>query len=119
MKQLWPATLLALMLSAAHAQTEVDVEKFIAIAKSRVKSAEAADALRAGPAEEFARWGKETCNWVRIGKATFPEVTENLAEFFGDDLAQALVFSARKVICPELTDKKSSMAPEPASGRSN
>lgn len=78
------------------------VLEFIALAKSNVKTTVAAEALRDGPPEEFFRWGEEACNWVRNGNANFADTTSNLAEFYGDDLAAAIVFAARKAICPEL-----------------
>jgi cob(I)alamin adenosyltransferase len=107
------AYLLAPVVGIAQAETAADVAKFITIAQSKVKTHEASEALRNMP-EELFRWGKETCNWVRIGKANFEEVEKNLAEFWGDDLAAALVHSARIVVCPELTDKAAASASEPA-----
>jgi hypothetical protein len=97
--------LVALILSmpgVASPAPSSNVLEFIALAKSRAKTSEAAEALRTGPPEEFFRWGEGACDWVRKGKADFAATTSNLAEFFGDDLAAAIVFAARKVSCPEL-----------------
>lgn len=94
--------LLAPLADFAHAEPSTPVSEFIALAKASAKTREAADALQNGPPEEFFRWGKETCTWVRAGNANFQEATANLKEFFGEDLAAALVFASRRVICPDL-----------------
>lgn len=95
-------TVLAFRLGIACATQLDKVTEFIAVAKSQLKTAEAVAALRDGPPEEYFRWGEQGCMWVRTGKANFEQVTENLASFFGEDLSAALVFAARKTVCPEL-----------------
>jgi hypothetical protein len=87
---------------SAHAATPEQVERFGALLKSRVSTPEAIEAARDTPPGEYARWGEEVCNWVRIGKADFPATQPNLAAFFGDDLSAAIVYAARQVMCPEL-----------------
>lgn len=100
----WLSTALvhATLAVSAHAATPEQVEQFNALLKSKVSTPEAIEAVRDAPPGEFARWGEEVCNWVRIGKADFPATQVNLAAFFGDDLSAAIVFAARRVICPEL-----------------
>jgi len=93
---------LILLPTLGAAATTAQTTDFIATAKSRAKTPEALEALRNGPNEEFYRWGEELCNWVRSGKASTDQAQENLAEFFGPDLASALAFAARKHICPDL-----------------
>jgi len=87
---------------SAHAATPEQVERFGALVKSRVTTPEAIEAVRDTPPAEFARWGEEVCNWVRIGKADFDATEANLASFFGEDLSAAIVYAARQVTCPEL-----------------
>lgn len=87
---------------SAHAATPEQVDQFSALLKSKVNTPEAIEAVRDTPPGEYARWGEEVCNWVRIGKADFPATEANLAAFFGDDLSAAIVYAARRVICPEL-----------------
>ena len=82
--------------------TPEQVEQFNALLKSRVSTPEAIEAVRDTPPAEYARWGEEVCNWVRIGKADFAATQANLEAFFGEDLSAAIVFAARRVICPEL-----------------
>ena len=94
--------LLVPLADLANADPSTQVSEFIASAKAGAKTREAADALQNGPPEEFFRWGKETCTWVRAGNASFQEATANLKEFFGEDLAAALVSASRTVICPDL-----------------
>lgn len=86
----------------AHSAPSEQVSQFISAAKSRVTTPEAAESLQSGPPEEYFRWGEQVCTWGRIEKANFADTTANLAEFFGADLAAALVFAARSVVCPEL-----------------
>lgn len=88
--------------ASAQGATPEQVEQFSALLKSRVSTPEAIEAVRDTPPAEYARWGEEVCNWVRIGKADFDATQANLASFFGDDLSAAIVFAARRVICPEL-----------------
>jgi hypothetical protein len=88
--------------TAAHSATPEQVDQFSALLKSRVTTPDAIAAVRDTPPAEYARWGEEVCNWVRIGKANFPDTQANLASFFGDDLSAAIVFAARQVICPDL-----------------
>lgn len=88
--------------ASAHSATPEQIEQFNALLKSQVKTTEAIEAVRDTPPGEYARWGEEVCTWVRIGKADFVATQANLAEFFGDDLSAAIVFAARRVICPEL-----------------
>ena len=52
---------------SVHAATSEQVEQFSALLKSQVSTPEAIDAVRDAPPGEFARWGEEVCNWVRIG----------------------------------------------------
>ena len=87
---------------SVHAATPEQIERFGALVKSRVTTPEAIQAVRDTPPGEYARWGEEVCNWVRIGKADFPATQANLAAFFGDDLSAAIVYAARQVVCPEL-----------------
>lgn len=91
-----------LLATAAQAATPEQVEQFSALLKTQVHTPEAIEAVRDTPPAEYARWGEEVCNWVRIGKADFAATQENLAAFFGDDLSAAIVYAARRVICPEL-----------------
>lgn len=88
--------------ASAHSATPEQIEQFGALLKSRVTTPEAIEAARDTPPGEYARWGEEVCTWVCIGKADFPATQANLASFFGDDLSAAIVFAARRVICPEL-----------------
>ncbi|MBW8469981.1 MAG: hypothetical protein K0M67_17085 [Thiobacillus sp.] len=88
--------------ASAHSATPEQIEQFGALLKSQVKTTEAIEAVRDAPPGEHARWGEEVCTWVRIGKADFAATQTNLAAFFGDDLSAAIVFAARRVICPEL-----------------
>ncbi len=88
--------------TAAHSATPEQVDQFSALLKSRVTTPEAIEAVRDTPPAEFARWGEEVCNWVRIGKADFDATEANLAAFFGEDLSAAIVYAARRVTCPEL-----------------
>ena len=106
------AALLTCLALVAQAATDPNVQRFNELAMSRVKTTEAKQALREGSPEDFHRWGKETCNWVKIGKANFAQVTENLAQFFGEDLAGALVYAARAVVCPELADNAARQVPK-------
>lgn len=102
----WSAITLAaaglLCATAAHSATPEQVDRFSAIVKSRVTTPDAIAAVRDTPPAEYARWGEEVCNWVRIGKANFPDTQANLASFFGDDLSAAIVYAAQQVICPDL-----------------
>ena len=100
----WLSTALvhAMLAVSAHAATPEQVEQFSALLKSKVSTPEAIEAARDTPPGEYARWGEEVCNWVRIGKADFPATQANLASYFGDDLSAAIVYAARQVICPEL-----------------
>lgn len=93
--------ILALTPVAAPAATTDRVAAFIAVARAHAKTDEALAALQAGPDAEYYRWGEETCTWVRLGKSSLVDTEANLAEFFGPDLASALVFAALQVICPE------------------
>lgn len=88
--------------AAAQGATPEQIERFHTLLKSRVSTPDAMAAVRDTPPAEYARWGEEVCNWVRIGKADFAATEANLASFFGDDLSAAIVFAARQVICPEL-----------------
>ena len=98
-----PALLvLALASGAAIAATADQVPDYMAAAASHVKTDEARAALKAGPPAEYYRWGGEICTWTRLGKSSLAETQANLAQFFGPDLASALVFAALKVICPEV-----------------
>jgi hypothetical protein len=97
--------LLSLAPHVAIAATELQVSSFIAAAKTHAKTDEALAALQAGPEDEFYRWGEETCTWLRLGKSNVTNTEANLAEFFGPDLASALVFAALNVICPEFSPK--------------
>ena len=93
---------LAAIAASAQAATPEQVERFGTLLKGRVTTPEAIEAARDTPPGEYARWGEEVCNWVRIGKADFPATQANLAAFFGDDLSAAIVYAARQVMCPEL-----------------
>jgi hypothetical protein len=75
------------------------VQAFVAEAARRLPPGEALDALRAGPAEEYYRWGAEICSELANGTRD-EAIVGNLAEFFGKELATALVGASRKVICP-------------------
>jgi len=94
--------LLALTSMAVQAATADQISAYMAAATAYAQTDEALAALKAGPAAEYYRWGEETCNWVRVGKSSLADTETNLAEFFGTDLAAALVFAAVEVICPEL-----------------
>jgi hypothetical protein len=94
--------LLALAPVALQAATADQVSAYMAAATAHARTDEALAALKAGPDAEYYRWGEETCTWVRMGKSSLAETEANLAEFFGPDLASALLFAARKVICPEV-----------------
>ena len=94
--------LLALTPVAAQAATAGQVATYMAAATAHAQTDEARAALKAGSDAEYYRWGEETCTWVRMGKSSRAETEANLAEFFGPDLASALVFAAETVICPDI-----------------
>lgn len=97
------AWLLTILTSVAvQAATTNQVSAFMAVATSHAQTDEALAALKVGPDTEYYRWGEETCTWVRMGKSSLADTEANLGEFFGPDLASALVFAAVTVICPDI-----------------
>jgi hypothetical protein len=95
------AALLCGLSSALEAQTAVEqpIQAFIAEAAKRLEPGDAREALTAGPAEEYYRWGQEICAELERGTDR-EQIVGNLNDFFGEDLSAALVGAAEKVLCP-------------------
>lgn len=83
------------------AATNPKVSEFITAAESHLQPGEALDALKAGPPEEYFRWGKGICDYLRAGWTPKKLIKGNLDQFFGPDLSVALVLAAQQVICPD------------------
>jgi hypothetical protein len=87
--------------SLGTAASDSKVSEFIAAAESHLKPGEALDALRAGPPEEYFRWGEGICEHLRGGWTPKQLIEGNLDQFFGPELSVALVLAAQQVICPD------------------
>lgn len=104
MKPVW-LFLLALLPSCLMAQpgppAAGDIRAYIDAVRMRLSTDEAREALDAGPADDFYRWGTGMCGWLRRGFTAKQLIEGNMDAFFGPDLGAALVESAIEVICPE------------------
>ena len=102
--------LLAALAHPALAETappaEADIRHYIDAVRTRLGTDEAREALDAAPADDFYRWGKDMCGWLRRGFTQKQLIEGNMDAFFGPDLGPALVEAAVEVICPEFAAKR-------------
>lgn len=89
------------VVATAAGQQRQKVEAFVAAAATRLQPGEALTALNAGPPEEYFRWGEGICRELKAGRIEKQVIEGNLDQFFGPELAGALVYAAKTVICPE------------------